>query len=83
MRPATPAEIDRWDDLVLSNPDGGNMLQTRAWGEFKRSWGWQPAYLVSDDLAMPWRRSFSATTSRDSAGSGTPPRGRPPPPWIN
>lgn len=53
MRPATPAEIDRWDDLVLSNPDGGNMLQTRAWGEFKRSWGWQPAYLVSDESAMP------------------------------
>jgi len=53
MRPATPAEIDRWDDLVLSNPDGGNMLQTRAWGEFKRSWGWRPAYLVSGDPAMP------------------------------
>src|ERR1035441_8355103 len=53
MRPATSAEIDRWDHLLLSNPDGGNMLQTRAWGEFKRSWGWRPAYLVSDDPGMP------------------------------
>jgi lipid II:glycine glycyltransferase (peptidoglycan interpeptide bridge formation enzyme) len=49
MRPATRAEIDRWDDLVLANPDGGNMLQSRAWGEFKRGWGWRPAYLVADD----------------------------------
>jgi lipid II:glycine glycyltransferase (peptidoglycan interpeptide bridge formation enzyme) len=29
------------------------MLQTRAWGEFKRGWGWPPAYLVSDDPAAP------------------------------
>jgi lipid II:glycine glycyltransferase (peptidoglycan interpeptide bridge formation enzyme) len=53
MRPATPAEIDRWDDLLLADPDGGTMLQTRAWGEFKRNWGWQPAYLVSNDPALP------------------------------
>jgi len=53
MRPANRAEIDRWDDLVLANPDGGSMLQARAWGEFKRDWGWRPAYLVSDDPAAP------------------------------
>ena len=53
MRPATSAEIDRWDHLLMANPDGGNMLQTRAWGEFKRGWGWRPAYLVSDDPGMP------------------------------
>jgi lipid II:glycine glycyltransferase (peptidoglycan interpeptide bridge formation enzyme) len=53
MRPATDAEIDRWDDLVLANPDGGNMLQSRAWGEFKGGWGWRPSYLVSDDPELP------------------------------
>jgi len=58
MRLATAAEIDRWDDLVLSNPDGRNMLQTRAWGEFKRSWGWRPAYLVSDGPARPMAALF-------------------------
>jgi lipid II:glycine glycyltransferase (peptidoglycan interpeptide bridge formation enzyme) len=53
MRPATDAEIDGWDDLLLGNPDGGGMLQARAWGEFKRGWGWSPVYLVSDDPAAP------------------------------
>jgi len=48
MRPATPAEIRDWDDLVLANPDAGHILQTRAWGEFKRRWGWQPHYLIAD-----------------------------------
>jgi len=48
MREATHAEIGRWDELVLANPDGGHVLQTRAWGEFKRRWGWRPHYLVSE-----------------------------------
>ena len=48
MRPATRAEIGCWDDLVTANPDGGHILQTRAWGEFKRSWGWRPLHLVGD-----------------------------------
>ncbi len=46
-RPARPAEIEGWDELVQANPDGGHMLQTRAWGEVKRRWGWRPSYLVS------------------------------------
>ena len=48
MRPATPPELSRWDELVLRNPDGGNILQTRAWGEFKRSRGWLPLYRVHE-----------------------------------
>ena len=32
----------------MANPDGGHVLQTRAWGEFKRSWGWRPAYWIAD-----------------------------------
>lgn len=47
MRDATAAEIARWDELVLANPDGGHILQTRAWGEFKRNWGWRPRYLIA------------------------------------
>jgi lipid II:glycine glycyltransferase (peptidoglycan interpeptide bridge formation enzyme) len=38
---------------VLANPDGGSMLQARAWGEFKRGWGWRPAYLISDEPVSP------------------------------
>jgi len=48
MRPATSAEIRDWDELVLANPDGGHILQTRSWGEFKRRWGWQPHYFIAD-----------------------------------
>jgi lipid II:glycine glycyltransferase (peptidoglycan interpeptide bridge formation enzyme) len=44
LNPATRAQIHDWDDLVAANPDGGQILQTRAWGEFKRRWGWQPQY---------------------------------------
>jgi len=48
LRPATRAEIGRWDELVVANPDGGQVLQTRAWGEFKRSWGWRPTYWIAE-----------------------------------
>ena len=47
MKPATSAEFDRWDELVAANPDGGNALQTLAWGEFKSRWGWQPRRYVA------------------------------------
>lgn len=48
MRDATNAEVARWDDLVVANPDGGQILQSRAWGEFKRAHRWMPRYLVSE-----------------------------------
>ncbi len=46
MRIATEDELTRWDALVAANPDGGNALQTWAWGEFKSRWGWQPRRYV-------------------------------------
>ena len=46
MRPASRQEIVDWDALVVANPDGGHFLQTRAWGEFKRRWGWTPSYWI-------------------------------------
>ncbi|MGA7989734.1 MAG: peptidoglycan bridge formation glycyltransferase FemA/FemB family protein [Candidatus Dormiibacterota bacterium] len=49
MRDATPGEIARWDEMVAANPDGGQILQSRAWGEFKRAHRWMPRYLVTDD----------------------------------
>src|SRR5262249_27024996 len=42
VRPATAEELERWDELVAANPDGGNARQTRAWGDFKAHWGWTP-----------------------------------------
>lgn len=48
MRQATAAEVRDWDELVLANPDGGHILQSRAWGEFKRGWGWEPQYRIAE-----------------------------------
>ena len=48
MRPANPEELGRWDEFVVANPDGGQILQTRAWGEFKRRHRWVPRYLLSE-----------------------------------
>jgi lipid II:glycine glycyltransferase (peptidoglycan interpeptide bridge formation enzyme) len=48
VRAAQPNELTRWDELVAGNPDGGQILQTRAWGEFKRAHRWAPRYLLSE-----------------------------------
>jgi lipid II:glycine glycyltransferase (peptidoglycan interpeptide bridge formation enzyme) len=48
MRDAGQAEVARWDDLVVANADGGQTLQSRAWGEFKRAHRWRPRYLISE-----------------------------------
>ena len=58
MRVATPAEIRDWDELVLANPDGGHVLQTRAWGEFKRGWGWEPRYFIAEIAARRYAILF-------------------------
>ena len=45
-RLATDAEISVWDDLVQANPDGGNVLQSRAFIEFKARHGWVARYYI-------------------------------------
>lgn len=52
IRPATSDEIESWDTLLVANPDGGNVFQSRALAETKRLGGWRPHYLKADDLAM-------------------------------
>lgn len=59
MRAATTEELGRWDELIAANPDGGNALQTWAWGEFKGRWGWAPhrfVYQLADGrlVAAQW-----------------------------
>ena len=49
VRAATsPTSSAGGTQLVAANPDGGQILQTRAWGEFKRAHRWSPRYLVSE-----------------------------------
>ncbi len=71
MRAATPAEIEEWDLLVAANPDGGHMLQTRAWGEAKRRWGWRPVYLIAEVEAVESVTTGAAggRTAHSQAGS--------------
>jgi lipid II:glycine glycyltransferase (peptidoglycan interpeptide bridge formation enzyme) len=35
-----------WDEIVASSPGGGHVFQSHAWGEMKRSLGWEPLRLV-------------------------------------
>ena len=48
IRAANSAEIEHWDELVLANPDGGNLLQSKAFAETKARFGWQPFYAIDD-----------------------------------
>jgi serine/alanine adding enzyme len=58
MKPPTQDQLEQWDELIASNPDGGNALQTLAWGDFKARWGWQPKRYIYDtsagQVAVSW-----------------------------
>lgn len=43
---ASAQERERWDDQVISNPLGGNLLQSEAFAEVKADYGWTPKFLV-------------------------------------
>lgn len=48
MRFATDVEIEKWDELLLANADGGNTLQCRAFAETKMAAGWAPRYVIHE-----------------------------------
>lgn len=52
VRFATDDEIKEWNNLILANPDGGNILQSRDMAEQKKMSGWMPRYLIADNLAI-------------------------------
>ena len=43
---ATAAELARWDDLILANPDGGDVWRSRDYAEQKRLGHYTPRYIV-------------------------------------
>lgn len=43
---ASSKEISQWDELLLTNPDGGNILQATAFAQTKTTIGWKIHYLV-------------------------------------
>lgn len=46
MRFATPDEIATWNELIVSNPNGGDPFQTTVFAGIKASQGWRPQYIV-------------------------------------
>lgn len=48
MREATEQEVVQWDTDIIKNPDGGNVLQTQAYGDFKAAYKWPAHYAVAE-----------------------------------
>lgn len=52
IRFATPDEIDQWNQLILANPDQGNVFQGVEFAEQKKLGGWTPRFVIADSLAI-------------------------------
>ena len=52
LRFATEEEISNWNDIIIQNPDGGNILQGKEFIAQKARAGWTPRYLMSDECAI-------------------------------
>ena len=70
MRRATQAEARHWDELVLANPDGGHILHTKAWSEFKSAWDWEPHFFVDDEYGKDGAPLAMVFFRRHIAGFG-------------
>lgn len=51
-RYATADEIARWDEMILSNPDGGNVFSSLEYSEIKKLTNYTPRYVVVGKLAV-------------------------------
>jgi len=62
MRFATETEIEKWDELVKANPDGGNTLQCAAFAQVKQAAGWAPQFVIHEidsiDVAVLYLEKF-------------------------
>lgn len=79
IREADPEELARWDAGTVPVP-GGDVYQSRAWGEYRRRQGWRPRYLLVEErhpvlvLERPWHwiGGSGAYLSRGPIWSGGP-----------
>jgi hypothetical protein len=79
VREATAEELVGWDARTVHVP-GGDVYQSREWGEYRGRHGWRPRFLVVDDaypvlaLERPWRwiGGSGAYLSRGPIWSGGP-----------
>lgn len=49
---ATKSEIDKWDELILANPDGGNVFASYEYAMQKTTGGYRAIFVMIDDLAV-------------------------------
>jgi lipid II:glycine glycyltransferase (peptidoglycan interpeptide bridge formation enzyme) len=52
MRPASEQELKNWDELVALNPDGGNVLQLKEFGQVKQREGWLAKHYMLGETAI-------------------------------
>ncbi len=52
IRFAHEDEVARWNDLVILNPDHGNVFQGKEFAEHKATAGWTPQFLRTEHLAI-------------------------------
>lgn len=52
IRPADKSEIKTWNERILSNPDGGDILQSVQFASMRGAGGWKPLYIVAGDVAV-------------------------------
>ncbi len=52
MRFAGSSEIDNWNDLILKNPDGGDILQSTEFTHMRQLGGWKPLYVIAGEIAL-------------------------------
>lgn len=50
VRFASQTEIDKWDDLIITNPDGGDIFQTKEFLQIKQSNNWNPLYVNANNI---------------------------------
>jgi FemAB family len=76
---ATPEDLADWDARTVDVP-GGDVFQSRAYGEYRSRHGWRPHFLVFDDgfraLAIsrpwPWVGGGGAYLPRGPVSAGEP-----------
>jgi len=52
VRFATQSEIEDWDNLILSNPDKGNVFSSYEFAMQKETGGYKARFVIIDDLAV-------------------------------
>lgn len=51
-RYATSEELSRWNDLIIQNPDGGNVFSSYEYSEIKKLTGYTPRYIIAGTVAV-------------------------------